>query len=105
MRSWEYTLLAIVLVALGFYWFRSPGGGQPRAGDTVIPVLAGPVDWTAGQGGEIRVRLEARNKDGSSTRPLGFEGVPSKADPVLRIVFFQGSLAQSPIEIKLSHRC
>jgi len=103
MRSWVFLVLA-ALFALAFFFHRS-NNDRPRAGDTVKPVLMGGLAWTAGESGTVVVRLEARNQDGSAARLLGFAGVPGDADPVARIVFYQGTEAQSPIEVRLSHRC
>jgi len=105
MRRYVFLLTAAGFLFLAAFSGCSGEGQPPRAGDTVKPVLAGGLDWTAGQSGGIRVWLEAKNKDGSSARQLGFAGVPADADPVARIVFFQGKEARSPVEVKLSHRC
>jgi hypothetical protein len=105
MRCSRLLLTVGGIVALAVYSGCSGEGSPPRAGDTVKPVLASGLDWIAGQNGEIRVRLEARNKDGSAARVLGFGGIPAKGDPVAKVVFYQDKQALSPVEVKLSHRC
>jgi hypothetical protein len=93
------------IAALAAFSGCSGDGGPPRVGDTVTPVLAGGLQWTAGQPGEIGVRLQARNKDGSAARVLGFNGIPTGADPVATITFYDGDQPLSPVAVMLSHRC
>jgi hypothetical protein len=81
-------------------------GSGPRAGDTVKPRFNDTPELTAGQPGQIGVRLVAVNSDGSGSRNLGFGGITAQDNPVAKIIFFQGEQPMSPpVEVVLSHRC
>jgi hypothetical protein len=79
------------------------GGGGPKAGETVTPVLDGPSSWTAGEEEELAVRLRADGPEGK--RNLGFGGIPSSSNPRATVTFFDGETALAPVEVSLSHRC
>src|SRR5262249_49401009 len=78
----------------------------PQPGGPITPRLNEEVRWTAGQPGQLAVRLVARGKDGSNTRDLGFSGLPGDVNPVATVTFFKGDEAQSPpVSVTLDHRC
>jgi hypothetical protein len=105
MRLMTFTLAAGGLVALAVLSSCSGDGGPPRAGDTVRPVLAAGLHWTAGRPGDLRIRLEAENADGSGPRLLSNRGIPTESDPVAKITFFAGQQPLTPVAVTLSHRC
>lgn len=106
MNRWIYTLMAAALVVVvGVSSCCDSQGRQPKAGDTVTPVLNGTPSWKAGQEASLGVRLQAKGKDDASPRSLDFiTGV--SANPVATITFYKGDEALStPTEATFSHRC
>jgi hypothetical protein len=99
-----YVLAGLAAVAV-FSACRGRGGAVPRSGDTVTPQLDEAVDWTAGQPGQLSVRLAARGKDDSAPRLLGFAAVSAGVNPVAVVTFYKGSQAESPVTVTLDHRC
>lgn len=102
---WRFVGVSLtgLLVVIGLSGCGSEA--RPRPGDTVRPTLAGSLIWTAGQTGQIAVRLQAQGQDDPRPRWLDFSGVPRKVDPIATIHFYEGDQELSPIEVKLSHRC
>lgn len=94
----------LAAVAVFSAW-RGPGGGAPRSGDTITAQLEEAVEWTAGQAGQLGVRLVARSKDRPAPRPLGFAAVSDNVNPVAVVTFFKGAQAASPLTVTLDHRC
>ena len=78
--------------------------GLPGPGDTVAPRLTQPINWTAGEMGELWVDLAATNASGNSRR-LSFAASPVE-NPIATVAFFdgQGSLVGEE-EVELSQRC
>jgi hypothetical protein len=102
MKNWPLVLLLAFTLVVPFGCQAS----RAREGDTVTPVFASPVQWTAGESGPVAVRLQAQNKDGSSPRALGFEAVPGDVNPRAKVTFYSGQQPLSdPVEVELSHRC
>jgi hypothetical protein len=77
--------------------------GAPRPGEVVTPQLVLPETWKAGRTADIAVRLQAQNA--SSTRSLGFNGIPENSHPLATVTFYRGEVADTPLELALSHRC
>jgi hypothetical protein len=98
-------LICGAFLAVVMLWGCSGEGERPRPGDTVTPVLTTDLHWKAGQNGELRVHLQARNADGSSPRVLGFAGIPASANPIATITFYNAEQAGSPVDLVLDHRC
>jgi hypothetical protein len=96
--------VASLFVVVGIVSF-SHQDGQPRAGETVVPLLDRPVSWTAGASGGLAVRLYARAADTDVERLLGFRALPWDRNPVAHISFYAGAQPLSTLEVVLSHRC
>jgi hypothetical protein len=97
--------LTAALTALAVLPGCSGDGGPLRRGDTVTPAFAADIDWTAGERGELYVRLRAKNQDGSAARYLGFAGYANDKHPIATITFYHGDQPQPPIDVALSERC
>lgn len=105
MRQWVQAVgVAAFLILFGF---SSCGdqNGRPRAGDTVTPQLEWPVLWTAGQPGDLGIRLYTQAKGDQRRRLLNFGSIPLHVNPVANLTFYRGDEPLSSPEIPLSHRC
>ncbi|MGF1581497.1 MAG: hypothetical protein ACFCD0_19395 [Gemmataceae bacterium] len=78
--------------------------GGPQPGETVQPVIGTP-SWRAGSTHEIAIRLEAVNGDSGNARLLQFTGIPSSANPVASVAFYNEETLLSEKSYDLSHRC
>jgi hypothetical protein len=98
-------LMTASVVLAGVLGCGPPPVEGVRAGDTVKPILSGPVYWTAGQTGRLGARLVAQSPGDGRWRALNFlRGV--SANPVATITFFKGEeQLGSPVETVLAHRC
>ena len=78
--------------------------GLPRPGDAVAPRLTQPVNWTAGEKGELWVDLAATDASGIARR-LSFAASPVE-NPIVTVTFYdgQGGLVGEE-EVELSQRC
>src|SRR5207249_4768974 len=105
MRPWLQVLGVGGFVIL--FGFLSCGrqDGRLHAGDTVIPRLQGPIHWTAGATGDLRVRLCAKAVDAETERLLDFSAVGLRVNPMANIAFYSGDQRVGSQEVILSHRC
>lgn len=104
MRRGEMMIVALVFVLLlgmVLLWQRQ---SALQAGDTVQPVWLSGTAWKADAPASIAVRLQAVRAD-DSARPLGFQVMPSDANPEAVVTFYKGEESLSPIPVSLSHRC
>jgi hypothetical protein len=108
MRRWFASLAVYAGVfLLPMLMMAGCGRGGPKAGETVTPVLAGPLSWQAGQTqAGLLVRLEARAANGAA-RLLAFDGIPTQVNPLatLRFEDASGTPLDPPVVITLDHRC
>ena len=67
----------VVLLSLGLLILVGcfSGNRLPGPGDTVAPRIVQPINWLAGEMGEIYVDLSAKN-EGGNVRQLGFAASP-----------------------------
>ncbi len=103
----RWRILSVTMVGLVavFSLLGCASDRRPQPGDTVTPKLDGRLIWTAGDPGQLAVRLVAQGKDDARPRLLDFSGVPTKVNPVGTIQFYEGDSELSTLEVKLSHRC
>jgi hypothetical protein len=105
MRQWKQILgVAVLILVVGFF-ARDPQDGQPHPGETVIPSLESPIQWTPGTTGELGIRLYAHGADSSQTRMLDFSAISWLANPMADITFYCDDEPLSSLEVPLSHRC
>jgi hypothetical protein len=102
MRHSVFLCLVGIAAVAALAGCGSSSVAPPQPGDTVTPVLGGPVNWKAGSNGDLTVRLQAKGTNGSM-RALGFNGI--ETNPVAQIVFFEGSNELNSVQVPLSHRC
>ena len=96
----------VVLLSLGLLILVGcfSGNRLPGPGDTVAPRIVQPINWLAGEMGEIYVDLSAKN-EGGNVRQLGFAASPVE-NPVASVVFYDATGAVVAEEdVELSQRC
>ncbi len=79
--------------------------GKVHPGDTVTPQLEGPIEWSAGQTGNLGIRLYAKGKEEAGSRLLGFGSFPEDTNPTASITFYDGDQVLDSAQVTLSHRC
>jgi hypothetical protein len=79
--------------------------GGPRAGETITPQLTDPLSWTAGQSGQVTMRLVALDREGRVQRRLDFHGIPDNVNPVATVTFYGSDYVLPERQIVLDHRC
>ncbi len=98
--------LALAGVLLFLYLFRvGQHSEQLRPGDIVTPRCDGPIQWTAGEAGQLAIRLSAKHADDTAWRRLGLDALPYDVSPVADVTFSANDQSLGQARVELSHRC